>query len=283
MPILSILVPKRSVLFVTHFFPKASLVLIQLFLFSKYLYLKENKSRILLNINCFKSFFSPQIGKNCVLYLFIYTSTFIYKNIYSSSCILHVICTQHANTVFCMPKDTYRINLLHNSFVRVPGQLFSSKDRPTIILTKTVTNQICFSECENLGKGKLFSEKKLQLPHTLFSLKNKTKKEFSIFFQTFSSVKCPPKGINEVSKQLIQEKHKTLVLNIYQKVYSRIFPFFYISHNLAASYESCGFYAVSWDDPVHNNNFQYHLNNTDKRIFMNDLSLYMFIRRHLLI
>lgn len=110
------------------------------------------------NINCFKCFFSPQIGKNCVLYLFIYTSTFIYKNIYSSSSILHVICTQHANTVFRMPKDTYRINLLHNSFVRVPGQLFSSKDRPTIILTKTVTNQICFSECKNLGKGKLFSK-----------------------------------------------------------------------------------------------------------------------------
>ena len=37
-----------------------------------------------------------------------------------------------------------------------------------------------------------------------------------------------------------------------------ISPFFYISHNLAASYGSCGSYEFSWDDPVRNNNFQYH-------------------------
>lgn len=47
------------------------------------------------------------------------------------------------------------------------------------------------------------------------------------------------------------------------KEYLHIFPSFGINHNLTASYESSGFYEVSWDDPGHNNNFQYHLK--DKR------------------
>lgn len=59
------------------------------------------------------------------------------------------------------------------------------------------------------------------------------------------------------------------------KEYLHIFPSFGINHNLTASYESSGFYEVSWDDPGHNNNFQYHLK--DKRWPLENTDIYVCV------
>ena len=114
------------------------------------------------------------------------------------------------------------------------------------------------------GGGRLFflmvegrrEKRRPQLPHSQVLSENWSKERgLSVSFQSFSSAKCPP----TLKTKFQSNGKKQRKLNIYQKVYSHISPFFYISHNLAASYGSCGSYEVSWDDPVHNNNFQYHL------------------------
>lgn len=65
LPILIIPVPKSSILFMTHFSQKVSRKSYPILSSNKCLYFKES--------NCCKSFFSLQIGKNCVLHLFVYT------------------------------------------------------------------------------------------------------------------------------------------------------------------------------------------------------------------
>ena len=98
-------------------------------------------------------------------------------------------------------------------------------------------------------------KKEATAPTLSSSLWKQTKKRTFCFLQSFSSAKCPPNLITKFQSNGKKQRK----LNIYQKVYLHIFPFFYISHSLAASYGSCGSYEVSWDDPVRNNNFQYHL------------------------
>lgn len=53
---------------------------------------------------------------------------------------------------------------------------------------------------------------------------------------------------------------------IFYCLYLHKFPFFCISHSLAASCESFGSCEVSLDALVHSNSFQYHLSVIDKRI-----------------
>lgn len=169
--------------------------------------------------------------------------------------------------MFLMPTNICRINFLPNSFVTASGQLFRSTDRSIFIVIKifTMINWVVFQICENLGEGNCFlkwlkeeGKKETTGPKlSSFLWRIKQKEEF-VFFCNFSSTKCPLTLKTKFQSSSLKKKKKNQWI-FYQKAYSHIFPSFYISHNLAASYASCGFYEVSWGDPVHNNNFQYHL------------------------
>lgn len=105
--------------------------------------------------------------------------------------------------------------------------------------------------------------------------KKKKKDKRSVFFQIHQ--------LNALQRESLKTATK-MVLGVYQQLYSHIFPFFCISHNLTASYESCGSYEVSWDVPVHNSSFQYHLkqkrrklNNRDNSFLMKNLK-FMYVK-----